>query len=435
MESITELNGVKYKYEYKLSNSNSEIILRDSSVEYLEILDNFFNPFTNGSIIIINSYNFLESTFLYRGDGTDILDITLYPESDSNKKIELSFTIVEESNYIDLASPINNKKFYKFIDKDESLFKSKFPYNIKATGKGGNMIKDILKLLNLEADSENFEEGDFEISSFPEGIFPSLNFRYLDLLYYILQYNFVKDGDVSVKTIFKKEKGKYQLKSLSDIFKKNNETVYEVFHTGDLVSESKVNPNNPPPGPEYKQYSNNTPSYSMLTPDKTVSNTFFMNSLVICYNHILGDFETAEIRIKDLRDKWKKKFVDVFSAIGGKVKPCLVLNADKKEKEFKVYRLPFNSLQNPSIVEADLISNFIFFNQQLTLNIKGDTGRKAGMFIDLFKGKDDNNKADSKLLGRWLVTTVTHKKVNNKYNNEISCVKTYAGPTFNQEDV
>lgn len=435
MENITELNGAKYKYEYKLYNRDSELSIRDSAVEYLEILDNLFNPFTNGSVAISNSYNSIESTFLYRGDGTDMLDIILYPEQNDKKKIELSFVIVEELNYIDNASPIKNKKIYKFIDKDESLFKSKFPYGVKATGKGGVMIKDMLKLLKLEADTENFEDGDFEINSLPEGIFPTLSYRYLDLLYYILQYNYITDGDISVKCIFKKENNKYQLTSLAEIFKKNKDLVYEVFHTGDLVDKPKINPNNPPPGPEYSEFINNTPSYSMVTPDKTVSNTYFMNSLVVCYNHILGDFETAEIRIKDIRDKWKKKFVDVFSAVGGKVKPCLLLNSDKKEKEFKVYRLPFNSLQSPSIVEAEIISNLIFFNQQLTLNVKGDTGRRAGFFIDLFKGKVDKNKADSKLLGRWLVTTVTHKKINNNYTNEISCVKTYVGPTFNQEDV
>lgn len=437
MESITELDGVKYKYEYKASNNFGEISFNDSAVVGLEVTDNLFNPFVSGSITIINSFNSIEKEFLFRGDGSDTFTIILYPEGKQDKKIQLEFTITDESNYIDNLSPIKNRKQYSLIDKDESTFRSKFPYGIRAYGKGGLILKDILKKLKLPINEEKFEECDFSIDSFPLYITPSLNYKYIDLLYYVLQYNYAIEGDIAVKPILKKEDGKYQLEKITKLFEENNKRVYEAFNSGDLVSSPSPdsNPNNPPPKAPVKTFTSGSPEYSIFTPDTSISYTFFKNTLSVSYDPILGDFYTNEIRIKDIRDKWQKKFVDVFSAIGGAPKPFLNLTEDKKGGEFKVYRLPFTSKHNYNIVVSDTINNLTMYNLQLTLDVVGDTGRKAGTFIDIFKGKNDKNPADSKLLGRWLVTTVKHLKINNRLRTILYCVKTYVGPTFNQQDV
>jgi hypothetical protein len=437
MADITEINGKKYEYEYKLSNLTGEVKFRDSAVVALEIVQNIFNPFDEGYITLSNPYNFIESSFSFRGDGTDFLTIELYPQDDRDKKLSYKFVITSERNFIDDGTQAKNRKNYIFVDADLILLKQEFPYNKKCRGKAGNIIKEILEIFKFEIDKDNFEPGHFEIKEFPQFYTPSVNFRYLDLIFYFLQYYYYIDGDTTVKAFLMKNNGKYQLKTLSsDIFAKNKELLYESFHSGDLVGTVVSNPNNPPPddGGEFKPYINNIVSNNLTIPATTFSNTFFMNSIAVGYDDILGSSRMIEVRLKDVREKWKTKFVDVFSSIGGKVKKHLNLTKIKKAGEFKIYRFPYSVVDNARIVEADLNNSFTFYNQQININVLGDTGRMPGTFIDIFKGKNENVKADEKLLGRWLVTTVRHVKVLNTYRNEIFCTKTYAGPKYNDAD-
>jgi hypothetical protein len=152
-----------------------------------------------------------------------------------------------------------------------------------------------------------------------------------------------------------------------------------------------------------------------------------MNTIVSGYNSLLGESEIIELRIKDIKEKWIKKFVDVFTSIGGDVKEFLNLNKIKIEEGFRVVRLPFSTHDNSKIVEADTTCNLTFLNLQIAINTIGDTSRKPGKFIDIKKLKNENVKSDEKLLGRWFVTSVRHTKLLNTYRNEIFCVKTYAG--------
>ena len=59
---------------------------------------------------------------------------------------------------------------------------------------------------------------------------------------------------------------------------------------------------------------------------------------------------------------------------------------------------------------AQLVSNLLFFNLNLNFESIGDTNRRSGTFIDVFrkgaKRKDKSLPAgltDPKLLGRWLL--------------------------------
>jgi len=82
-----------------------------------------------------------------------------------------------------------------------------------------------------------------------------------------------------------------------------------------------------------------------------------------------------------------------------------------------------------------MISNLTFFNLQLSIDNIGDTYRKAGKFIDVFKRNDVEEICDKKLLGRWFVTKVRHMFLKDKYYNILSCIKTCVGPDSNVKDV
>lgn len=433
---ITNINGFNYEYEYTLSNKDGEIKFRDAAVVDFSITDNIFNPFADGHITVVNSYNHIESQLNLRGDGTDIFKIKFGPKEQPERVIEYEFVVLSEINHIDDATEAKNRKTFILTAKDEILLSETFPYGKRCRGKVGDIIKDLLETTGLTVNKDVFEPGNITISAFPEFIIPSSSYRYKDLLYYLLQYYYYIDGDLSTKGFLSKGSKGYELKTLSkDFFSKNEELVYEHFHAGDLVSKPTTNSNNPMSlGGEYKIYNNNIVSNNLTTPTEDISNSFLMNALVVGYDPILGVSRMKEVRLQDVREKWAKKFVDVFKSVGGKPKKYLNLKATKKEGQFKQYRLPFNVIDNANIVEADMVNSFLFYNQQLNINVMGDTGRKSGTFIDMFKVKDEKVKTDQKLLGRWFITSVRHVKIANTFRNEIYCVKPYAGPDYNDTD-
>jgi len=426
MADITEINGTRYEYEYKLSNADGEVKFNDSAVQSFDLTDNFFDPFIDGAIIIANPYNFIESTFLLKGDGTDILSIKLVLASDRSKVIQDEFVIIAEQNFIDDLTALKNKKTYFLTSKDSYTLRSLFPYGQRCRGNAGEVIKDIFEKLNLKVDK--IEPGDFIIRDNPEFIIPGLGFRYLDLLYYILQYYYYMDGDTAVKGFLRKGSDGYNMQIISKLFSDNKNLVTETFNSDDIASSAKPNPNNPKATADSKKYTSSIVSNNLTSPATQISNNFFMNTLVTGYNSTLGESELVELRITDVKDKWSKKFVDVFTSVGGKVKGFLNLNKVKIEEGFKIIRLPFNTYDNARIVEAEMMSNLTLLNLQLNINVIGDTSRRPGTFIDIVKNKNENAKSDEKLLGRWFVTAVKHVKILNTYRNEIYCVKTYAGP-------
>jgi hypothetical protein len=441
----TLLNGVPVEYSYRVYNEVAEMSFNDSAVVALELEDSLFNPTMEGSITLANNYNYIESEFTFRGDGTDKIDIYLKHKANvynskmqvietKDRIIDQTFTIIEESNYIDDGTQAKNRKTYKFIHNHESLMREFFPYEKRYYGYAGSILKEILSVdLPFDVNDNKFPDGDLLIDRFPEMIIPTIPFRYLDVVYYFLKYYYIIQGDLSEKAFLRlnKKTNKYELLTLSqDFFAKHNRLVYEAFHSGDLVSEITVNPNNPPTGPDAKLFTSNIVSTNVTIPGTAVANTYFMNALVVAYDHIYGSSRVYKVLIRDIREKWKKKFVDVFTAIGGKAKQHLNITDAKTTKEFKVVRLPFEFEHNVNITVADMVTNFTFLNQQMNINVVGDAGREPGTFIDVYKNKNDKSKGDEITLGRWFVTGVRHLKLQNTFRNQIFCSKTYAGPKF-----
>ena len=113
MADTTRINGAEYEYEYKLFNDDNELKLRDTAVVGFDICDNIFNPFADGYITLMNSYNYVEKEFAMRGDGNDKFQIKLKPKEDANDgDLEYIFNIVSEQNYIDDATQSKNRKTY-----------------------------------------------------------------------------------------------------------------------------------------------------------------------------------------------------------------------------------------------------------------------------------------------------------------------------------
>lgn len=444
MAKTFKINDIDFECEFKLSNPDKqEVSFTKSAVRGMTLIDNIFEPFMSGTISIANPFDFVENEYFLRGDGRDEFLIKFKPVDPKFKKdigFEHTFVVIDDSDTVNPMTRAENFKTFTLIAKEAISFMDMVPYGKIYSGKVGDSLKEIFKevLGDDMVDEENWESGDFEMDYYPPA-----TFRYMDLIRYFLRLFYAKDDEIYVKGFvsYDNESKKYRLDLLSKIYKDNKEHEMEAFAMGDLVSDIAFdNPNNPPSGPEVGKYIGGLRSLGYSTPLYAVTTDYFINSLVIGYDKILGQQKIKKVDFEDIKEKWTKKFVDVFKATSGKVKPFAVKN-NSTDKRFKRYKFPYPVEDAVRIVEAEIHNALTFYNLQLSFTNVGNTVRQSGKFIDIFTGKklEDPNKAlksDEKILGRWYVTEVRHVFFADLYNNQIFATKTYIGPKAEiKEDV
>jgi len=432
------INGAPFECEFQLKNDKGEVKsdFTKSAIKMLDLSENLLEPFTNGTIVINNPYDFIENLMITRGDGRDVFTFSLKPE-DGDKKLEYSFVLEDESNSVGQKDRAGNYKIFSLLDVNFFKLNEEIPYGKRFRGATGDIIKSILKEIISEeiVDEENFEPGDNVIDIFPEHIIPPDSFRYSDLVKYLLRITYKKEKGLYVRSFltFDRTTKKYSLQTLSKLFEKNKEEVIEAFAANDLVDKIESNKNNPPSEAPVNPYTGQLPQTNLTTPMLNYSNEFFMNYKAVGFDPILGEHAIIEKRIKDIKKLWTTNFVDVFKSEGGKPKAFLPLNKPKKENLFRTISTPFSVEKSSNIAEAEMSSNLIFYNLCLSIDVVGDTERQAGKFIDIFRTAKQVD-SDKKLLGRWLVTKCRHKFYGDTYKNYMQCVKTYVGPDVNLDD-
>jgi len=438
MSEVFKINGADYECEFLLKDAEGETkqSFTKSAIKLLDLSENLLEPFQNAQIMINNPYDFIDNNIVTRGDGRDTFTFSL-KNKQGGKKLEYNFVLNDEVNSPAKRDRGGNYKIYSLLDDKYFKLNEVIPYGTRFRGLVGDIIKQILKDILGEdiIDEENFEPGSHSIDIFPEHILPPTSFRYSDLIKYLLQIYYFEDEDIVTRSFlrFDREAKKYNLTPLTKIFKENKDNILEGFAANDLVDKIKPNKNNPPPDAEVNVYKTQLPQTNFTTPMLDYSNEFFMNFLSVGYDPILGEHGMREKRIKEVKEKWTKSFVDVFKSTGGKPKPFLPLNKHKKEEMFRTISTPFSLQKTSNLSEAEMTSNLVFYNLTLNIGVLGDTDRSAGKFIDIYR-TDDPVDVDKKLLGRWLVTKCRHKFLGDTYHNSIQCVKTYVGPGTEIDD-
>ena len=438
MAETFKINDIDYECEFILSNpDNQEISFTKSSVRGMTLIDNIFEPFMNGSISIANPFDFVENEYFIRGDGRDEFLIKFKPveKGFKNEGFEHTFVIIDDSDTVNPLTRAENFKTFSLIAKEAIAFTDMIPYGKVYSGKIGDILKDIFKevLGDEMVDEDNWESGDFELTYYPPA-----TFRYMDLIRYFLRLFYAKDDEIYVKGFiqYDDKSKKYRFDLLSKIFSDNKKHEMEAFIVGDLITDiSFDNPNNPPSGPEIGEYIGGLKNIGYSTPLYNWNTNYFLNSLVIGYDNILGQQKIRKIDFTEIKKKWSKKFVDIFKSNSGKVKPFAIKN-NSTDQRYKRYKFPYPVEHGVKIVEAEIHNALTFYNLQLSFSNIGSTSRSSGKFIDIASGKKLKNdsdalKSDEKILGRWYVTEIRHVFFADLYTNQIFATKTYIGPNSN----
>jgi len=479
-----KINGADYFCFFEISNSETpepgdpelvdqtnKIRLTKSAIIDLDIQENLFEPFCAGSITINNPFDYIEDNHYTTGDGKDFLHVTLceWSEYESNPESALtySFVITDEGNSISKTDRSNNFKTYKIIDKNYYKLSEQIPYGKKyptaeMVEVGDVSVGAIIRQVLIDAlgpeviDEDRWDPGshligqpDGEFLPAQESITIPLNWRYSDLLKYLLRINYTLTGEgesLPVQSIldYNRSTQQYALEPINFYFADNDILTIEAFGLGDLTGNLDVehiktagdlgtNSNNPKdanvPINENEGMLKNA---NITTPMVNYGNQFFINYSAGFYNPIAGTEGQHQVSIEEIAPIWKEAFVDVFKLVGGPPQSFVPIN-NIRGKTLKPMIFPeFGETQVTNIAKAQIVSNLTFLNLQLTIDNQGQTRRQPGRFIDVFKltggllGKE--SYSDGKVLGRWFVTKVHHRFFKDSYENVMQCVKTFVGP-------
>jgi hypothetical protein len=425
MAEIFKINDIDYSCEFKLKNSDGkELNLTKSAIKGMSLVYDFFDPFTSGTVSIANPYDLLEHNLLFNGDGGDEFKFEIFPKERPREKITEEFILIEEANDVNPTVRSENIRTYSLVDKKSLPFMEKVPYNKAFTGKTGKILKEIFKeLLGEDMIGDEWEDGDFSMT-----YMPPIYHRYMDVVNYMIRHYYVKDGDVYIKAFINFEDGKFTMKKLSKLFEKNKDNTIEAFILGDLTGKTRTdNPSNPPPDAEVGEYFGALKNIAYSTPLYNWNSEITLNSLVHGYDPMLGVHNIRKLTLKDVKDRWEKKFVKPFSYVGGAGEPFVMTNKETNQK-FKHYRMAYPIEDTVKLVEAEMCNVLTFYNMQCSFSNMGSTIRNCGKFVDVVKTSEIKSDSDRKLLGRWFVTKVRHNFLADTYTNDIFCCKTHIGP-------
>lgn len=217
----------------------------------------------------------------------------------------------------------------------------------------------------------------------------------------------------------------------------------ETFYISSSVDETggMSNPTKSPEGP--KQVTGNT-SFADLSLIRNFiysempgedNQRMLISTPVQAYDSYTKQFQFYhdDQAIQNMFQFFKNNITDTL--MGGDSGPFTEFFINNNKEENKNVRLVATTQTDRlgSLVYSrnEVLKQALFAGPAITFDIKGNTNRRAGRFISLDrKNPYTENDFDSKLLGQYLVTRVTHKFDNTQgYSNTILGVKTYY---FNQ---
>lgn len=476
-------NSQDYDVFISFKNGEREISLNSHSIVELEIEESFVNWYMSGYIIIDNPFDNFERLpdfddnplqvpemdYKYRGDGRDIITITIMPRPESisndqepvqpqNLKTEIWEIHMEGVIYdleeIPSEDPQNKRKKFYFREKEYQLMLEK---NIEFSTATSGENKDKGDIINLSNDDRSLKTGvalhelfksvDELKDKIPEGVGPDYNWsegsdhnkifytspsnsKLIDDIEYIIHSHTgseEEDYDICFLRFNRRVSGqpkKFSFESLGSMFKKAGTTrageyQIEKFTLMDLNETKKVVniPKSPTDTPTTEKNimvftRNEIHSYQFTEMAGADSAELVQVFPVHSYNREKGQFNIQFIgnTPKDVKDYQKKNHA---SNIGPRSHPRMQLNSWMKNG----YRLLNIQIHDPLTGKEpryahgrnQIIMSSLLNGAAIAFTCKGQTSRQAGRFFSVNKNKYNETDFDDRLEGQYLFSVVRHR--------------------------
>lgn len=456
----------EYYFKLSLYNTEGQVVgLKKNALRHLEIIDNIFNPFHSGSIIVTNDSNILERSFTpytFLGNGRDFLEVEIIPvvtgDFDSDitnatvrKVLGLCFVFIVTET-VELLYNNSLCKKLKFVEYGQYLINERYttPPNIAASSDAnatnfaastttGDLIKRILRTVfsgGKETDDIFCVDDDKKII-FDTNSETDTNIKIYgstplnQTLNYAINAHTDTQGSPCILQ-FDRGLKKFKLQSLNRIFK-NHAQAKSLVET--LVF----------PSTDSKQQSNINFNYCVHTFKESLINEFFTESPTAIYGIDLLASETIasfsrqyNTFIYDTKSLNKQNFIETYFNLFCKpfeslfpnygIVPNFYLNPERTNQT--TVESAHTANLSKKISTNQKLKAMLFLGYIYKFKLTGLTNRQSTLFCDVIRNDKSSDSIDTgtwdkNTLGRHLVTTVRHIFTQDLYINEIETVKPY----------
>lgn len=486
-----------YVFRAILFNADSAVTLTKTSIKELVIDDNIFNFYLQGHIIVENTDDVIERYvtesvenefeknfgFKVRGDGRDILYLTIIPLIDGQDEYNIGgdkmnnffglnyyFVLSNETNISDENGKL---KRYDIIDLDYQILSerkiffstSNLVSNVNTTQVSdtlreaytGDCIKQILiQALEEEAvvkSDENNNTPDFEQGSYKVFFSSPSDMSALDNINYMLDIHVSSDSSNDF-SLFKKNSftGEFTLKSTAELFRN------AYLKRGDLDAG----------GAEFLENFNITGTQNsdqisindIKKPNLTLELGDMSDILEVNFFNIPANLYTERVKtkivhaydfeekrflldcvdgdIENVKNVFTGNYVNPLKGKNQKPFPSFINNILKKTNQtfdntFTIYHDPLLLLGQG---RNKALFNALILNMGVEITVKGNLARGGGKFFSIDrKGSYIDNDFDNKFLGIYYIIDVNHTFKENSFYDKITAVKTYhfTDPKINED--
>ena len=447
------------EYYFRLSLYNypegDVIVLKKSALRYLELIDNIFNPFHTGTIILTNDYNILERSitpYTFLGNGRDLLQIDIIPvvtgdfdkdvaDENVRKVLGLCFTfVITEATELVFQNSLCKK--LKLVEFGQYFLNERYGdvFSLAGSPTGdtnasnardtGVIIKQILRQV--------FGEGDIFGETFDTTGNNLINLRVYDstpwnqILSYVVNAHTDERESPCILQFSRGEK-KFELYSLAKLFANHDVPTNKVEsllfpgsddntqlnisfnHCPAIFTESKIN-----------EFYTESPTASfaidLLANEHLTSFSRSDNAFI---------YDTRSSSKIEVIEKFNKLFCTPFSELFSayKLKPNFYSNAEQTNTNYSSTGRCHDEHKQTAINQK--LKSLLFLGYVYKFKLTGSSNRMSNKFCDVIRADLNNNldgepsKWDMNTLGRHYVTTVRHIFTPDTYINEVETVKPY----------
>jgi hypothetical protein len=176
----------------------------------------------------------------------------------------------------------------------------------------------------------------------------------------------------------------------------------------------------------------NIDSYSFDSVAGEYSQLEINSKAVHFYDFTSKNFEIDSVKnsIEEFLKAAKQNYIDVFTKQGTETFQMGNYRSKNQNLNHKFTLAEQGALENKfqrlSLGLTSNLYNYIFLNNFITFRVPGSTHRQAGKFIGITRESSKQESLfDNKLLGIYLIVSVTHVFQDASYFNDVVCVKTY----------
>lgn len=431
---------------------DTDITPLDTGVlSYLEIEDSLINPGITGNIAIKNSYNIMDRLKTFRStEKTLFLDINIEDKDSEAKSVsdkKISVTTLLENSSIITKDITDNIIVFKFEEAQTSMLKKTSMRKLWQTGSKpdkpitiGGHVKDIVnmwvKSLELSSESDLLDEDFFVDGSkvnlqsywwdIEDSVFDVLkrlvdNIQIDSMLPLFKIQNFNDKDDIIRKF------------SLSKMFTSKHREFLEAMASGKetttnfsdvYLEEFVLAPNEDNTGGRHSSGMYNTvEDYELVKADiETAREKVWCDYLL---NKGEVDITSTNINITDFTDIVASFEENDLGGVDTTFNSAIPILRSSDKKILKVDRVDENN-EDGSILN-DLINNkvkssFLYLNDVIVFNVRGQMFRKPGTFITINGGEVIGDTVADSI---WFVVSVKHQFKELNYENEVVAVRLF----------